>query len=82
MNEFPTYEKIQNDTVRAALGALVSTPNPCFDQILWDPELHVLSFRRSGSGDYVNMWLHPDGEHMVESNSGPGAHSEVLWSTR
>lgn len=59
-------------------------PNPSFDQILWDRRRHVLSFRRAGIGDYINMWLNQgmdDGaEHHVERNGGPAADSVVLWT--
>lgn len=59
-------------------------PNPSFDQILWDGTNNVLSFRRAGIGDFVNMWLNQglvDGEdHHVERNGGAAADSVVLWT--
>lgn len=61
-------------------------PNPSFDQILWDEKRHVLSFRRAGIGDFVNMWLNSDvGEaegfdHHVECNGSATANSVVLWT--
>lgn len=61
-------------------------PNPSFDQILWDERRHVLSFRRAGIGDYVNMWLNSDVDeaegfdHHVERNGSAAANSVVLWT--
>lgn len=62
---------------------LVATGNSPFDQILWDAARSVLSFRRSGQEEYVNLWLddgqHGD-EHLLECNGSAAADSEVLWS--
>lgn len=58
-------------------------PNPSFDQILWDEQNYVLSFRRAGIGDFVNMYLNSDigdFEHHVERNGGSPAGSVVLWT--
>lgn len=75
---FPTQEQFAKDTVASALRALTLTNNPCFDQILWDPQRHVLSLRLWRE-QYVNLWLNDDGEHLSERNGGPAADSEVLW---
>jgi len=69
------------DRIATALSLLASG-NPAFDQIMWDPDREVLSFRRSGVGDYYNLWLDRPGEesdHHWERNGQPAAGSEVLW---
>jgi hypothetical protein len=81
-SDFPTQEHLVKDTVASAIHAL-TIGNPSFDQILWDAHRHVLSFRRAGVGDYINLWLNrshdPSGQHHSERNGGPAADSEVLW---
>lgn len=70
------------DDVFEALTLLAAEGrNPQFDQILWDAERSVLSFRRCGIEDFVNLWLNvDDGYHLAERNGGPAADSKVLWT--
>lgn len=55
-----------------------------FDMIVWCPEQHVLSFRRAGAWQWVNIWLHgeSDGDHVCDVNGGygwGGSDPRVLW---
>ena len=68
------------DDVAEALTLLAAEGrNPQFDQILWDAERSVLSFRRCGIGDFVNLWLNAEDGHLAERNGGSAADSQVLW---
>lgn len=69
------------DLVRDALEVLAENAGE-FDQLLWDAERNVLSVRRVGGWQYVNLWFSPDTSdkpHVVETNNGPAADSVVLW---
>lgn len=72
---------MSDDVLFDALHTLTQG-NPSFDQILWDPDRHVISFRRVGQNEYVNLWLHRGDylEHRVERNGGPGGIPQVLWA--
>jgi len=63
---------------------MLASGNSSFDQILWDPARNVLSFRRAGYTEFVNLWLDSGKddweEHVVETNGGPAADSVLLWS--
>lgn len=63
-------------------------PGPYFQAIAWDAERHCLSFL-GHDGRYVNVWLNRPAhdpklpqqtDHYVETNGGPAADSETLWS--
>lgn len=71
---------MSEDVLFDALKALTKG-NPRFDQVLWDANRHVLSFRRVGGYEHINLWLHRGAhlEHVVERNGGPGGLPEVLW---
>lgn len=72
------------DHLLQALNMLATqdgTP-PFFDAITWCPKQHVLSFRRQGAWQWVNLWLHNQDvdTHDCETNNGPGGiEPEVLW---
>jgi len=72
------------DALMDALIALFEAPpNPCFEAIRYCPEQHVLSFRRSGGDDWVNVWLHTETDesdfaHVVERNGSAGGSADVL----
>jgi hypothetical protein len=77
-----------SDIVAKALVLLAHghNGNPAFDEIMWDPVRNVPSFRRSGIGDYINLWLNVDVDgdvrHRAERNGGPAADSQTLWEVR
>jgi hypothetical protein len=75
----------RENTLATAIKALTLTANPCFDQLLWDAERHVLSFRYPGPIGYINLWLDvddlDDGWCFSERNGGPAADSVVLWES-
>ncbi|MFI7467476.1 hypothetical protein [Nonomuraea sp. NPDC049646] len=71
----------ERDAVRHALETLAGSTGE-FDQILRDAERNVLSIRRVGAWQYVNLWFSLDSSdkpHLVETNNGPAADSAVLW---
>ena len=58
---------------------MLTEGNACFSAIRWCPEQHVLSFRRSGDDEWVNLWLHADElDHEVERNGQSGGGADVL----
>jgi hypothetical protein len=76
-----------SDVLMTALRLLFeSPPNPVFEAIRYCPREHVLSFRRTGGDDWVNVWLHAGTEdddfaHVVERNGQPGGtHDVLLWA--
>lgn len=67
-----------SDRLMTALKMLTEG-NACFSAIRWCPEQHVLSFRRAGDDEWVNLWLHADElTHEAERNGQPGGGADVL----
>lgn len=60
---------------------LLADGNPSFDQILWNEECSVLSFRRIGDGAFVSLWLDKtEGAHIVDFEAArTPAGSRLLW---
>lgn len=66
------------DPLMTALN-LLTKGNASFSAIRWCPEQHVLSFRRSGDDEWVNLWLHAENlQHEVERNGQSGGSADML----
>ena len=64
---------------------LLAEAQGSFDMIVWCPDEHVLSFRRVGSWQWVNIWFHAEDvdTHSAEPNHGEygwgGRNPQVIW---